>query len=314
MPSEQGLDFLVFVHVHYPEIWEEMRRELAAKIATPFGLVATYRRGLAAPALPDTPYLRFSRMIEVENRGRDILPFMKALRADLPKVDIGLKIHTKRSPHRIDGADWRAFMCGSLLSSNDDGLTALRLLSQEKRVALIAPEGHLLSLKGRLGLNRRAMNKMAKILTGEPLPLDVESYRFSAGSMFWFRPSALAPFANKALEHQFPAERGQLDGTAAHAAERLFALVVERQGLIAAGMEAVDPILTRLEGGGTVATPEIRHLVETRSQATGNPFIVPLADLWRRHRGLFFLAQLAYVYLPRPVTRLLRTLVRYFLT
>lgn len=310
MPANPRIDFLVFVHAHYRDIWEEMAQELAAKIDRPFGLVLTRPPNLGRLALPDTPFLEFSKEIEVENRGRDVLPFLKALRSELPAVDIGLKIHAKRSPHRTDGVGWRAYMCDSLLSSDSNGLIAYRLLTREKRIGLLAPEGHLLSLEGRLALNRRPMNKMMKALCGEELPFDLEQRRFAGGSMFWFRRSALVALSNEQVDRLFPRERGQLDGTAAHAIERLFALLVEREGFVAAGMEAAQPVLARLEGSKDLPHGSLVSIIETSAKFSANPFILPIPGFWRRQRALFFLAHLSYVYLPRPVTRVLRAILR----
>ena len=310
MPANTRIDFLVFVHVHYQDIWEEMALELSEKIDRPFGLVLTRPPNLSRLTLPDTPFLRFSKEIEVENRGRDVLPFLKALRSELPAVDICLKIHAKRSPHRTDGVGWRAYMCDSLLSSDSNGLIAYRLLNREKRIGLLAPEGHLLSLEGRLALNRRPMSKMMKALCGEELPFDLEQRRFAAGSMFWFRRSALVALSNEQVDRLFPREHGQLDGTAAHAIERLFALLVEREGFVAAGMEAAQPVLARLEGSKDLPHSSLVSIIETSAKSSVNPFILPIPGFWRRQRALFLLAHLSYVYLPRPVTRVLRAILR----
>ena len=54
---------------------------------------------------------------------------------------------------------------------------------------------------------------------------------FPAGSMFWFRPQAVAPLLKRRLTFDdFPAESGQIDGTIAHAIERLFLYMAEAQG------------------------------------------------------------------------------------
>jgi lipopolysaccharide biosynthesis protein len=309
MSHSSQIRFLVFAHVHYPEIWEAMASELASSIKVPFALVVTHCQADSFIAKPDTPYLSHFQTILVENRGRDVLPFLKALSADLPDIDLALKIHTKRSPHRSDGADWRASMSSSLLASDQQGLIALQLLEHERRIGLIAPAGHFLPLQGRLTVNLRLMRKMADVVLGS-LPTDVETYRFPAGSMFWFRRSALAPFLKKELEQQFAAERGQLDGTAAHAAERLFALVVDSRGLIGLGMEAAKPLLAELVRKQHLSSSEIKHLVEERARTADNPFVMPLANHWRRYPLLFFLAHVAYGCLPRGVTRILRKLTQ----
>ncbi|MBD2748155.1 hypothetical protein IC232_15770 [Microvirga sp. BT688] len=311
MSPQSQLRFLVFAHVHYLDVWEAMASELASSIKVPFGLVVTHCQAHSSIAKPDTPYLSYFQTILAENRGRDVLPFLKALSADLPDIDLALKIHTKRSPHRSDGVDWRASMTSSLLTSDEQGLIALQLLEHESRIGLIAPAGHFLSLQGRLTVNGRPMRKMTDVVLGS-LPTDLETYRFPAGSMFWFRRSALTPFLKKELEQQFATERGQLDGTAAHAAERLFAVAVDSRGLIALGMEAVKPLLAEFVRKKHLPSSDIKHLVEEHAQATDNSFVLPLANHWRRYPVLFYMAHVAYNYLPRGVTRILRKLIQRF--
>ncbi len=313
---------LIFVHVHYPDIWEEMAREIADAFGRPFGLVLTHG-GQARLALPQTPHLAYHREIVTENRGRDVLPFLNALQADLPPYAIGLKLHTKRSPHRDDGAEWRRFVTGSLLSrdggdksgtlpADEDSPAAWRLLRDEPRLGLIAPHGHLLPLLGRLALNERPMKAMLAAL-GLDTPVDtVEEGRFAASTMFWFRAEALAPFRSRSLDTLFETESSQLDGTAAHAAERLFSHVCERQGFVASAMEALPAIraAAAANGAAPLDAGTLRAVSETAFGEARNPFSIPMATFWSQHRQLLHLAHLTYRHIPPPLWRAARRLIR----
>lgn len=306
--TDQTIDFTIFVHVFYPEIWEEMRREIAAAVRQPFGLVLTRPPSVDSVELPDTPWLKFSQQVEVENRGRDILPFLKGLRSAAFPIDIGLKLHTKHSPHRADGADWRRFLCNSLLEIDaQNKLLGHALLAAERRIGLIAPEAHLLPLNGRTSINDTIMSDVLAGLYGRDKSRDVVMDRFAAGSMFWFRRSAFDQLLAQDIDTLFAAERGQLDGTAAHALERLFATIVEQQGLFAAGMENARPILdARSE---MVDAADLKTLIDATLNKE-NPFSMTLGDFWRKNPRLLKLAHAVYARMPKPAIRLLRAALR----
>ncbi|KQQ88166.1 rhamnan synthesis F family protein [Aureimonas sp. Leaf324] len=301
---------IVFIHVHHPDVWAEMARDLAAAIQRPFGLVLTCRDAGMALASVDSPHVVFTRRVVVENRGRDVLPFMKALRAEGDGFEIGLKLHTKKSVHRDDGDDWRRFLTGSLLAGRDGVPAALAAMERVPALGLVVPEAHLLGLRGRIVLNGRITRRMISALGLDLTLRELEEGRFAAGSMFWFRREALSPLCDPALESLFAPERGQLDGTAAHAAERLFAAVSKRQGYLAAGTEALPGLLDAADRGASKAVLE--RTVEDAAQAARNPFVLPMSEFWQRHPWALIAAHHVYTRSPKPVWRIARTLFRRF--
>ncbi|EHS53127.1 hypothetical protein PDO_4407 [Rhizobium sp. PDO1-076] len=161
MNNTRHTDFTIFAHVYYPETWEEMANDLDAGIQQPFNLVITRPIGSRPVARPQSSYLCATTELEVENKGRDILPFLTALRNEtMTPFDIGLKIHTKRSPHRQDGDGWRRYLVGSLLQPEIEGrLLGHKLLQCEPSIGLVAPRAHLLPLGGRTSMNEKFMLK-----------------------------------------------------------------------------------------------------------------------------------------------------------
>ncbi|WP_416355163.1 rhamnan synthesis F family protein [Aureimonas phyllosphaerae] len=301
---------IVFVHVHHPDVWEEMARDLAAALQRPFGLVLTCRDAGMTLAAVDSPHVLFTRQVVVENRGRDVLPFMKALRAEGDGFDIGLKLHTKKSVHRDDGDDWRRFLTRSLLAGRDGVPAPLAAMEALPSLGLVVPEAHLLGLRGRIVLNGRITRRMIAALGLDLTLRELEEERFAAGSMFWFRREALSPLADPSLDSLFAPERGQLDGTAAHAAERLFAALTHRRDYLAAGTEALPGLLEGAERGASRA--EMENIVERSARDADNPFVLPMSEFWQRHPWMLIAAHHVYTRSPQPIWRVARTLFRRF--
>jgi lipopolysaccharide biosynthesis protein len=228
----------VFVHVHYPEIWEEMRARVAERLTLPFRLVLTSARAPEEIALPETPHMVSARFVPVANRGRDIRPFLAAL-AETPDFDIGLKLHTKKSPQREDGAAWRNDVLDSLLPPPPGVADIVARLGADPRIGLVAPAGFALSVRPWVLVNADGMARVMSAVGHELADDDLDDAFFAAGSMFWFRRCALSALASAPVLDLFEPEEGQLDGTIAHAMERIFPVEARRRGLASLALPAL---------------------------------------------------------------------------
>lgn len=166
----------------------------------------------------------------VRNRGRDVLPFFLSYR-DLKTegFEFLLKVHTKKSPHRIDGRRWRQDLYQRLLSP-DRFSSNLEALVQDRTLGIVGPQGHYVPMTTYIGSNEGRI-----ISIGRKLGLtDDRIYEqgFFAGTMFMARSSALEPLDKLNFgEAEFEPEAGQIDGTMAHAIERAMALSAVSAGL-----------------------------------------------------------------------------------
>ncbi|MCB8839407.1 rhamnan synthesis F family protein [Aurantimonas sp. VKM B-3413] len=236
----------VFVHVYYEDVWAELADVISHALRHPFHLVLTTPHDGAAPKIPDSPFLLSHRILACPNRGRDILPFLEALRLPIDFA-VGLKLHTKRSDHRLEGAHWGRALPRALLPDPPTVARLIAAMTADTRLKIVAPRGMLVSLDRWIGRNLRPMRQVA-----ERLRFDLPAARqrtpvFCAGSMFWFRRDALRRFEGTDLTDLFAPEAGQADGTAAHACERLFALVAEAEDGVVLTMDDVgvlDPAQT----------------------------------------------------------------------
>ncbi len=181
-----------------------------------------------------------------ENRGRDILPFLHVADRLLDEgVDVVLKLHTKRSVHRQDGEHWRDELLQKL-ASHERAPRIFKAFHDNPRLGLVAAEGHVQPLEHFWGANEPNVRALG-IRLGLP-PLDEgPASDFIAGSMFWVRLASLRPLLDAHLEPwEFETEAGQIDGTTAHALERMIQLIAS-----AAGFETRDAALACGSPDGT---------------------------------------------------------------
>lgn len=157
-----------------------------------------------------------------ENRGRDIAPFVSLLNAGtFDCYDAVLKLHTKRSPHLLDGEVRRRLLFAALAGERnatwrslaaferpDTGVVGWRPCYREARAYWMENEARVRDVATAMGVLASAVR-----------------LGFFEGSMFWFRPAALARLRALQLKtDDFEPEARQLDGTLHHAIERCFTI------------------------------------------------------------------------------------------
>lgn len=164
------------------------------------------------------------------NKGRDIAPFISGFGKQLQSHEIIAHIHSKKSPHNKLKADWRNQLLTYLMGSKSTVNRLMRHFQESKNIGMIFPVYHH-SLKGQIswGTNFNVCESLATKLN---LTIcNDQLHLFPAGSMFWARSSAIKLLLESGLKYaDFPEEKGQIDGTPAHAIERLFGEIVHQSG------------------------------------------------------------------------------------
>jgi lipopolysaccharide biosynthesis protein len=163
------------------------------------------------------------KVVGVENRGRDIAPFLKLLSDGLlDSYDVVLKVHLKRSLHLLDG-DIRRRMLFAALAGSRRRVDATLKLFENKTLGMA---GWRPTWRGDVAYwmtNQARVDEISVAMGSAPR----NSPAFFEGSMFWVRPSALGPLRRLELRSaDFEEEGGQLDGTLHHAIERVFTIAV----------------------------------------------------------------------------------------
>lgn len=238
----------VIAHLFYPEKWQEMNERLKL-IDQPYDLFISLN-------IKDEEFKKQILMTHpnacleiVPNRGRDILPFV-IFATKIKKLGYQyiLKLHTKKSKHRSNGNEWFEDLLSKLIPDTSTTKQIIDTLQKEK--TLIGPFGHFVSLNTYMGSNREALlqllTKMYNKKTAEKTLSRTKNYGYFAGTMFWAHIDAISPLLDlHLLPDDFESEKGQIDGTSAHAVERAISLMPQVDNTLiykssSRGVEAVN--------------------------------------------------------------------------
>ena len=226
-------EMAVVLHLYYEDLLPEIADVYLSNLER-YDLFVTVKPDANAARIADL-LNRFptAYILPVKNRGRDVLPFLGVLKLVRGLgYELGCKIHTKKSTYRADGETLRAGIVGNLLGSRETVRWTLDRFRADPQLGLVWPMGSTVRLSkyDRNILNRKWLNELLPRL-GRSDQVNKYEFAFGAGSMFWFRPPALSPLLGLGLgDSDFERELGQIDGTLAHAVERLFGLSAEVAG------------------------------------------------------------------------------------
>lgn len=235
----------VVLHVHYPELVPGLVARLRA-VPEPFDLVVTVTDGVAVDL--DTSALDLVRrvlVLPIENRGRDVLPLVSVVNAGLlDGYDAVLKVHTKRSAWRAghatlsgSGAEWRDELLDAVLGSPEQVARVLEALRHSD--AGMVTSGASIVGAEHWGADEPGVRSLLRRIELEDLPIDL---RFPGGSVYWAKGFVLRGLRALRMDRDdFPDERGEIDGTTAHAVERLLGVLTVESGLTVSAVDALPP-------------------------------------------------------------------------
>ena len=163
---------------------------------------------------------------EFPNCGYDIYPLFRILTdSELQVIDHYrwiLKLHSKRSGHRNDAAQWSDAL--------RDSLCDLDLSSIDPQVGMVMPEMSTLRVSDFIGSNRRELKVILGLL-GVPAKA-LNNSHFAAGSMYLIRTDCFAAFHQQLprIVELLGEEGYRIDGSYAHAMERCMQLLAYKSG------------------------------------------------------------------------------------
>lgn len=168
---------------------------------------------------------------ETQNRGRDIAPFYVLFGKDLMKYECVLHVHSKKSLYTGgEKANWRHEALDGVLKSKEMVQEALRLMRSEKPEAGLV-FGEMTKMLPPMALHwLRNTARGMELLGKMHIPFDNHMFYYPVGSFFWAKTEAIQPLFQLGLSYQdFDEEQGQIDGTLAHALERVVAFVARHR-------------------------------------------------------------------------------------
>jgi lipopolysaccharide biosynthesis protein len=225
-----NLKIAVHLHVFYPEIGEryfvyfdEWNFNFDLFITTDTAEKKTQIKNLLAKHPTGR---RLKKIIIVENRGRDVAPWL-TLAERLRDYEVVGKFHTKKSPQQ-DGwlsDSWQQDIFDKLAAPAGAIINTFAADAAQKIGVVLGDLPYAFRLTYPLGLEKELQTQLNALWekTGAKKTLDftqMPSAIVPAGTMFWYRPAALAPLFNLRLRSSdFPAEPFPHKNTLAHAIE-----------------------------------------------------------------------------------------------
>ena len=221
-------DTAVVLHLFYCDLWIEIASYLQA--------LGKFDLFVSIPEFSDNKMEHKIRKVfpsaviqRLHNKGRDILPFLYFLNSGLLNhYRYVCKLHSKKSIHISDGDIWRKRIYDALVGSPNIINQIKRAFNANSEIGLIGPDTELVT-KDKYAVNNE--KAIRNILNQHGWESSGKSAKYIQGSMFWFKPPALSCLQNlRITDDDFEEEAKQLDGTLAHAIERLFPRYVQESG------------------------------------------------------------------------------------
>jgi len=219
-------DIAIVIHVFYIDIWQEIIGYLQQ-------LEITYDLYITVPQnMPDKDLLQITQgapdatVFIVENRGRDVLPFLESMSIiGTNTYKYICKLHTKKTGNSAVGNVWRKLLYFDLLGSNKTVENIIKLFEKHSDIGIITGKNAILDSEEYIYGNKPKIEMLQKACN---IHFN-ENYNFAAGTMFWTKSELLEPLINlfKKEKLNFEEEIGQTDNTLAHAIERFFGLLCQ---------------------------------------------------------------------------------------
>ncbi len=243
----------IVVHAYHLQVLDEIILKLL-NIGIDFDLVVTNSSNEDIDQSHITQLLRGSKVndtliLKTENRGRDILPLIHCVNSGiLDEYRYIVKLHTKVSEWAMSknhialgqgGSVWRQNFLNDLIGNGENFTQIIDNLSANIDLGLVTENKSLLGSTFWTANLPRTQQLALRI----ELEFSPEELIFPAGSMYVCKGLVIQGLRALCLSGEdFEDENGALDGTTAHAVERLIGLVAAAGGYEQKTLENLNPI------------------------------------------------------------------------
>lgn len=172
----------------------------------------------------------FLQIDVLENRGRDVGPFVQQMSPVIDKYDYIAHLHTKKSKHTDFGDDWRHFLYRNMFGGEENITNILQQFNTNPQIGLIIPEVYPIVRELMAWDNTK--EDVAALLGKMNLCCELPDKPICpVGDIFWARVDAVKPLFELGLsQSDFQEEAGQLNYTLAHVIERIWCYLVLAKG------------------------------------------------------------------------------------
>ena len=168
----------------------------------------------------------------VQNKGRDILPFLTQVKNKIKKYKYLCHLHTKKTKFINFGDDWRNYLFNNLVGNKNIISDILNDFENNEKLGFIFPEAFykVLIIYG-IQTNKKDKYYMNYLLKKINKQFKIgKKIEFPIGNMFWAKIESIHQIFKLYLTIKFPEEEGQLDETIMHGIERIWLFLVKLNG------------------------------------------------------------------------------------
>lgn len=220
--SQLPSNMLIHIHAFYPDIVEEMLKYFVgqAKLGRFLVTTTTQKNYDAVRRILDEQAFSAHETILIENKGRDIGPFLDHAIDYAADGDTICHVHTKKSPDIGVGygEKWRRSLYGTLLTQ-----TAMEAFTDEGLGLLFPDTSRSVGWGKNRALCERIAESFDRRLGAHPGPVPV-------GNMFFARVEVARAMRDATRDSDWPREPVPYDGTILHAIERMWPVACEYAG------------------------------------------------------------------------------------